>query len=100
MKFDLSLDGKIIVIQRVNRKDVFDAGPWVLELGKKVRPLTNKDGEVQKGGDFLITPDSQSLVILQGEGTSIVPINPERDSEDLIFLPKQFNLKVKGWQLL
>ncbi|MDE5068503.1 MAG: hypothetical protein O4752_04855 [Trichodesmium sp. St4_bin8_1] len=88
LKFDLSLDGKIIVIQRVNRKDVFDAGPWVLELGKKVRPLTNKDGEVQKGGDFLITPDSQSLVILQGEGTSIVPINPETDSEDLIFLPK------------
>ncbi len=88
LKFDLSPDGKIIVIERVNRKDVFDASPWILELGKKPRPLTNKDGIIQKGGDFLITPDSKSLVILQGEGTSILPINPETDSEDLIFLPK------------
>ncbi|MGK7919893.1 MAG: hypothetical protein AB4080_07785 [Trichodesmium sp.] len=88
LKFDLSADGKIIVIQRVNRKDVFDAGPWVLELGKEPRPLTNKDGIIQKGGDFLITPDSNNLVILQGEGTSIVPINPETDLDDLIFLPK------------
>ena len=88
LKFDLSPDGEIIVIQRVNRKDVFDSGPWVLELGKEARHLTNKDGIIQKGGDFLITPDSKSLVILQGEGTSILPINPETDSEDLIFLPK------------
>ncbi|MCL2925435.1 MAG: hypothetical protein MGF17_12660 [Trichodesmium sp. MAG_R04] len=88
LKFDLSLNGEIIVIQRVNRKNVFDAGPWVLELGKEARPLTNKDGIIQKGGDFLITPDSQGLVILQGKGTSIVPINPETDSGDLIFLPK------------
>ncbi|MDY7003868.1 MAG: hypothetical protein SWX82_07875 [Cyanobacteriota bacterium] len=88
LKFDLSADGKKIVIQRVNRKDVFDSGPWVLELGKEAQPLTNKEGIIQKGGDFLITPDSKSLVILQGEGTSILPINPETDSEDLIFLPK------------
>ncbi|MDJ0552848.1 MAG: hypothetical protein QNJ68_00060 [Microcoleaceae cyanobacterium MO_207.B10] len=88
LKFDLSADGKIIIIQRVNRKDVFDSGPWVLELGKEAKPLTNKDGIVQKGGDFLIAPDSKSLVILQGEGTSILPIYPETDREELIFLPK------------
>ncbi|OZH52254.1 hypothetical protein AFK68_25610 [Hydrocoleum sp. CS-953] len=88
LKFDLSPDGKIIIIQRVNRKDVSDAGPWVLELGKEARQLTNKDGIIQKGGDFLITPDSKSLVILQGKGTSILAINPETDSGDLIFLPK------------
>ncbi|NEP41765.1 MAG: hypothetical protein F6K35_22035, partial [Okeania sp. SIO2H7] len=74
LKFDLSADGQKIVIQRVNRKDVFDSGPWVLELEKEAQPLTNKDGIIQKGGDFLITPDSKSLVILQGEGTSILPI--------------------------
>jgi len=88
LKFDLSPDGEIIVIQRINRKDVLDAGPWILELGKEARALTNKDGIIQKGGDFLITPDSNNLAILQGKGTSIVPINPETDSGDLIFLPK------------
>ncbi|MGB3513230.1 MAG: hypothetical protein WBA93_29255 [Microcoleaceae cyanobacterium] len=88
LKFDLSADGKTIIVQRVNRKDVLDSGPWVLELGKEPRYLTNKEGIIQKGGDFLIAPDSKSLVILQGEGTSILPINPETDTEDLIFLPK------------
>ncbi|MEB3343797.1 hypothetical protein [Okeania sp.] len=88
LKFDLSPDGKVIIIQRINRQDVSDGGPWVLELGKEPRPLTNKEGKIQKGGDFLITPDSKSLAILQGEGTSIVPINPETDAGDLIFLPK------------
>lgn len=88
LKFDLAADGKTIIVQRVNRKDVFDSGPWVLELGKEPRPLTNKEGKIQKGGDFLIAPDSKNLVILQGEGTSILPINPEIDGEDLIFLPK------------
>jgi hypothetical protein len=88
LKFDLSDDGKIIIVQRVNRKDVSDSGPWVVELGKSPRPLTNKEGIIQKGGDFLIAPDSKTLVLLQGEGTAILSINPETNTDDLMFLPK------------
>ncbi len=89
LKFDLSPDGKIIVVQRVNRQDTADAKIWIIEEGKKARYLTDKEGKVQQGGDFLIAPDSNSIVLLQGQGISILPLHPETDfSEDLMFLPK------------
>jgi len=89
LKFDLSPDGKTILVQRVNRQDTTDAGPWIIEAGKEPQYLTDNEGEIQEGGDFLIAPDSQSVVLLQGQGTSILPLHPEGDSsEDLMFLPK------------
>lgn len=88
LKFALSNDGKIIVVQRVNRSDPEDFGPWVIEAGKAPRYLTNQEGIIQRGGDFLIAPDSKTLVMLRGEGTAIVPLNPETQQDDLMFLPK------------
>lgn len=89
LKFDLSPDGKTIVVQRVKREDTSDSAPWIIEEGKKARYLTDKEGKVQQGGDFLIAPDSKSIVLLQGQGISILPLNAETDfSEDLMFLPK------------
>jgi hypothetical protein len=88
LKFALSNDGKIIVVQRVNRSDPEDFGPWVIEDGKAPRYLTNQEGVIQRGGDFLIAPDSKTLVMLRGEGTAIVPLNPETQQDDLMFLPK------------
>lgn len=81
LKFDLSADGKIIVIQRVNRNDPADFGPWILREGSAPEPLKG-----QPGGDFLLTPDSQSLAIAQGQGLAILPLEP--DAEPLDFLPK------------
>ncbi|NEP42976.1 MAG: hypothetical protein F6K35_28625, partial [Okeania sp. SIO2H7] len=84
LKFDLSPDGQIIVVQRVNREDSFDAAPWVIEEEKEARYLTDKEGKIQQGGDFLIAPDSKSIVLLQGQGISILPLDSEEDfSEDL-----------------
>lgn len=40
----------------------------------------------QPGGDFLITPDSDSLAIAQGQGLAILPLQP--DAIPLNFLPK------------
>jgi len=81
LKFDLSADGKIIVLQRVNRTDPADFGPWILKEGEAPKPLKG-----QPGGDFLITPDSNSLAIAQGEGLAILPLYP--DAKPLDFLPK------------
>lgn len=81
LKFDLSPDGKIIVVQRVSKKDPNDASPWMMEFGKSPKPLE------AKGGDFLITPDSQAIVIAQGPDlTTILPLKP--NAEPLEFLPK------------
>ncbi len=81
LKFDLSADGQIIVLQRVNRNDPADFGPWILAAGEPPKPLKG-----QPGGDFLITPDSNSLAISQGQGLAILPLYP--DAKPLDFLPK------------
>ncbi len=85
LKFDLSPDGQVIVVQRVNRQDPSDFGPWVVRSGQPPSRL-----ETEPGGDFLIAPDSQSLVLLQGEGTAIIdlaPDTPAQAGQTLEFLP-------------
>lgn len=81
LKFDLSADGQVIVLQRVNRNDPADFGPWILKGGEAPKPLKG-----QPGGDFLITPDSNSLAIAQGQGLAILPLFP--DAKPIDFLPK------------
>ncbi|MEG4027539.1 MULTISPECIES: hypothetical protein [unclassified Microcoleus] len=81
LKFDLSADGKIIVVQRVNRRNPGDFSPWIVEEKQAPRPLEN-----EQGGDFMIRPDSKSMVISQKQGLAIVPLKPEADPVE--FLPK------------
>lgn len=81
LKFDLSDDGNTIVVQRVSLKDPADSGPWLLRAETEPQPLKG-----QPGGDFLLTPDSNSLAIAQGQGLAILPLEP--DAKPLDFLPK------------
>lgn len=81
LKFDLSADGNLIVVQRVNRSNPNDFGAWFIKAGEPPQPLKG-----EPGGDFLITPDSQSLAIAQGQGLAILPLQP--GAKPLDFLPK------------
>ena len=81
LRFDLSADGNLIVVQRVNRKNPNDFGPWLVKTGEAPQPLKG-----EPGGDFLITPDSNSLAIAQGQGLAILPLQP--NAKPLDFLPK------------
>jgi hypothetical protein len=72
LKFDLSLNGEVIVIQRVNQQDPADFGPWVLIEGEAPRKL-----KTEPGGDFKIAPDSTSLLLQQGKGTAVIALEPE-----------------------
>lgn len=81
LKFDLSADGKTIVIARLNRRNPADFNPWILEEKMPPRPLEN-----QQGGDFMIRPDNKSMVISQKQGLAIVPLKPQ--AEPVEFLPK------------
>ncbi|WP_035992510.1 hypothetical protein [Leptolyngbya sp. KIOST-1] len=85
LKFDLSPDGTTIVVQRVNQQNPADFGPWILRDGAPPTPI-----ETEPGGDFLIAPDSQSLLLLQGQGTAIIDLGGEPTSgprQPLDFLP-------------
>lgn len=81
LKFDLSNDGKIIVIQRLNQRNPADYGPWILEEGEKPRRLENPEG-----GDFMIRPDNKSMVISQKQGLAIAPL--KSNGEPIELLPK------------
>ncbi|MEA5453006.1 Ig-like domain-containing protein [Leptolyngbya sp. CCNP1308] len=85
LKFDLSADGQTIVVQRVNQQNPADFGPWIVRQGSDPQPI-----ETEPGGDFLIAPDSQSLLLLQGQGTAIIDLGAEKargPSQPLDFLP-------------
>ncbi|MEM8614187.1 MAG: hypothetical protein AAGF93_19355 [Cyanobacteria bacterium P01_H01_bin.105] len=86
LKFDLSPDGETIVVQRVNRANPGDFGPWVITPEQNPRRL-----ETEPGGDFMVAPDSQSLLLQQGEGTAIIALNDAQDEQSgdtLDFLPQ------------
>ncbi|MGI0491906.1 hypothetical protein ACN4EG_08840 [Alkalinema pantanalense CENA528] len=82
LKFDLSADGRTIVVQRVSRKNQGQSEPWVLRSGQAPAPIKLE----QPSGDFLITADSQSLILAQGEGLSVLPL--QEGAEAPSFLPK------------
>ena len=85
LKFDLSADGKTIVVQRLNRQKVGEFGLWSVRIdGDR---LIAKPLETQGAGDFLITPDSKAIAVAQGEGLAIVPLETSQD-QPLDFLPK------------
>jgi dipeptidyl aminopeptidase/acylaminoacyl peptidase len=94
LKFDLSTDGKTAVVQRVSRKNQTQSAPWVIRLSTEQPPEVLKFD--QPTGDFLITPDSQALVVTQGQGISVVSLDQASEkqgkSESLSFLPKFGNV--------
>ncbi|MBW4517446.1 MAG: Ig-like domain-containing protein [Timaviella obliquedivisa GSE-PSE-MK23-08B] len=81
LKFDLSPNGKIVIVQRINQKNPADFGLWMIKDGTPAQPL-----KTEPGGDFLIAPDSTSLAMSQGQGMAILPLEP--DGQRLDFLPK------------
>lgn len=87
LKFDLSPDGDVIVVQRVHQDRPADFGPWVLMNDEPARKL-----KTEPGGDFKIAPDSLSLLLQQGKGTAVIALEPDltaaEDSELLDFLPE------------
>ncbi len=92
LKFDLSADGQIIVIQRGKRDNPGDFALWYLSTSNdnSAEKPTPKRLQGQPGGDFLITPDSKAVAVSQGQGTAIVSLEGNSD-KPLDFLP-QFGL--------
>jgi hypothetical protein len=77
--FDLSENGKMIVVQRENWRNPADSGLWVIPEGGKPRPLGIP------GGDFILTPDGQKVAVSQRGGIAKIPLTPEAGASE--FLP-------------
>ncbi len=87
LKFDLSADGKTIVVQRVSQKNPGDFGLWILRNDQDDKPLKPQLLQSEPGGDFLITPDSNAIAVAQGQGVAILPLQAQA-TKPLDFLPK------------
>jgi hypothetical protein len=78
-KFDLSQDGKTIVVQRVNRQKPSEFGLWAISENHPPQLISDSPG-----GDFLLTPDSQTVAVAQGEGIALLPLEPDADPIDFL----------------
>lgn len=88
LKFDLAPNGETLVVQRVAQNNPSNYGPWVVQPGQPPRKI-----KTEPGGDFKIAPDSVSLLLQQGQGTAVINLAPEVDTEQpdsllLDFLPE------------
>lgn len=87
LRFALSDDGSVIVVQRVNRKNTNDFAPWILRPNQPPQQLKTD----QPGGEFVITPDSSAIAIAQGQGMAILSLENE-EAKPLGFLPRFGNV--------
>ena len=86
LKFDLSPDGERIVVQRAIRSAEGALG----EVSLWQMPITGKPTQLdtETGGDFQIAPDGQTLIIGQGQGLAVLPLDNSASSEPLDYLPE------------
>lgn len=85
LKYDLAPDGSRIVVQRAARKGQGLGAASLWQVPAEGTPQRLKGVE---GGDFLIAPDSRTLVIAQGQGLALIPLDVEQSGEPLDFLPQ------------
>lgn len=78
LTFDLSKDGKTLVIIRENRQNKADSGIWVIQEGEVPRPL----GVPAK--DFIIAPNGTKLAVSQQSGVSIIPLTLDAGASQLL----------------
>lgn len=83
LRFQLANDGSKIVVQRVNRLQPADSSLWLLDEHFQPRRLNQA-----AAGDFRIAPDNQHLIIAQGQGLAIVPLDSGNSKSDFDFLPQ------------
>lgn len=86
LKFDLSPDGRTIIVQRADQRNPGGTVRlWAIRDGEKPQPFNSKPG-----GAFLIAPNSQELAIAQGQGISILGFDKGQTdaTKPLEFFPK------------
>jgi hypothetical protein len=79
IRFELSADGKNIVVHRVGIKNPSDFGIWVIDAE---RGTTLQ--RISQGGKFKITPDSASIAVSEGQGVALKPLVSGTDSTEFM----------------
>jgi hypothetical protein len=84
LKFDLSANGDRIVVQRSARQNASATGLWQIRGTASPEQI-----KIDNAGDFLIAPDSETLVAAQGKGLALVPLEQKTVADQALdFLPQ------------
>lgn len=78
LQFDLSANGKTIVVQRSNRNNPADSGLWVIPEKENPRPLGIP------GSNFRVAPNGKSIAVAQTGGIAIVPLTSDGGSSKFL----------------
>ncbi|MGB3691603.1 MAG: hypothetical protein WA999_02665 [Spirulinaceae cyanobacterium] len=84
LQFAIAQDGETIIVKRLSWRNKSDQDLWVIKGEEEAKPLKQ-----ELTGNFVITPDSQAVVIptgKDGKGIGVVPLEPK--TETIEFLPK------------
>lgn len=83
LDFDITLNGEVLIVQQFSRRENEPVSLWELtDSGPPRRLQHNADGQ------FLITPDGQTLVISQNQGVAMVPLYGDAKNKPIDFWPK------------
>ncbi|HAC62046.1 MAG TPA: hypothetical protein DCF68_00560 [Cyanothece sp. UBA12306] len=95
LKFNLSKNGKTIVVWRTNPKNQADSGLWVIPDEGEPRPLG------VPGGEFVISPDGKRVAVAQRGGVGIIPLTPDAGSSKFLSgYEKSLGFSQEGKQIL
>ena len=83
LDFEITPNGEVLIVQQFSRQENEPVSLWELTDSAPPRRLQhNADGQ------FLITPDGQTLVISQNQGVAMVPLYGDANSKPVDFWPK------------
>lgn len=69
LRFNLSDNGKTLIVQRINHGNPGDASLWVISDDGQSRPLG------MQGDNFLLSPDGKKAVVSQTGGVAVIPLD-------------------------
>ncbi|MFM7883759.1 MAG: Ig-like domain-containing protein [Microcystis panniformis] len=69
LRFNLSDNGKTLIVQRINHGNPGDASLWVIRDDGQSRPLGIQ------GDIFLLSPDGKKAVVSQTGGVAVIPLD-------------------------
>jgi hypothetical protein len=72
----------LAIVERIDPSDLGQTQLWIKPAGKKAFRRLKLSTEV--GGDFLITPDDTSVIMAQGQGLAILPLDPSVPAETFL----------------
>ncbi len=84
LKFDVTPDGRTTVVQRYGREQDRTVSLAILAEDGSMQQVADQKVD----GDFVITPDGQTVAVSQNQGVGILPLVPNASSEPTKFLPK------------